>query len=59
MQSISGQCWSGGFQRPGEGDEPEYRYFFSQVAPLNAEFAALSALYHPILEHMDQAYAET
>ena len=53
------QCWSGGFQRPGEGDEPEYRYFFSQVAPLNTEFAALSALYHPILEHMDQAYAET
>ena len=53
-------CWSGGYQIPGEGDEPEYRYLsMNQTGPLNGEFAALCALYQPIFEHMDQAYAET
>ena len=51
------QCWAGGYQHPGEGDEPEYSYFSNQTDPLNEDFIALSALYQPVFEHLEQGHA--
>ena len=46
-------AWEGGFQRNGEGDSPEYRYFFKEVDPLDNRFITLSALFGPIFQHLE------
>jgi len=45
--------WAKGFQGGGEGDGPEYRYFFKEVDPLDSSFIALSALFGPIFAHLE------
>ncbi len=52
------KTWEGGFLREGEGSDPAYGYFFSgSELDLSEDFFRLAALYHPILDHVEDSRA--
>lgn len=44
--------WAGGYNFPGEGEDPYYRLSFGQIDPFNAEFERVArTLLEPLLQH--------
>ncbi len=44
--------WAGGYNFPGEGEDPYYRLCFGQIDPFNAEFERVArTLLEPLLQH--------
>ena len=52
------RSWRGVYDRPGEGDDPAYGYFFAQTGPLDEEFIRLSSIFATLLQHMEEASAD-
>ena len=52
------RVWQGVYEKPGEGDEASYGYFFAQTDPLDQEFVRLSRLFLPIFQHLEQDCAD-